>query len=109
MSRARGIAAPDPRLALAMCSACALSLSSFASFPALMPRLFAAWHMSTREAAFVNAAFYAGYMLVSPVLTALTDRMDARRLVLASCSLGVVSAAAFAAFTTCWMVRRTER
>lgn len=79
-----------------MCSACALSLSSFASFPALMPRLFEAWALSTREAAWVNAAFYAGYMLVSPVLTTLTDRVDARRLVLASCAVGVVSAVAFA-------------
>jgi MFS family permease len=80
-----------------MCSACALSLSSFASFPALLPRLFAEWEFGTREATFVNAAFYAGYVAVSPILTTLTDRADARRIVLASCALGVLTAAAFAA------------
>jgi MFS family permease len=80
-----------------MCSACALSLMSFASFPALMPRLFVEWQLSTRDATFVNAAFYAGYVAVSPILTTLTDRMDARRIVLTSCALGVVTAAAFAA------------
>ncbi len=80
-----------------MCSACALSLASFASFPALMPRLFVEWQLSTKDATFVNAGFYAGYVLVSPVLTALTDRMDARRIVLISCALGGATAAAFAA------------
>lgn len=80
-----------------MCSACALSLTSFGSFPALMPRLFAEWSLSTRDATFINAAFYGGYVSVSPILTALTDRADARRIVLASCVLGAVAAAAFAA------------
>ncbi|MFT3921158.1 MAG: MFS transporter [Myxococcales bacterium] len=80
-----------------MCSACTLSLTSFASFPALMPRLFVDWQLSTREATFVNAAFYAGYVLVSPVLTTLTDRVDARRIVLVSCALGALAAMAFAA------------
>jgi MFS family permease len=79
-----------------MCSACALSLASFGSFPALMPRLFSAWRMSTGEAALVNAGFYAGYMLVSPVVTTLTDRLDARRIVLASCALGTLAALVFA-------------
>jgi MFS family permease len=88
----------DPVLAAVSCSACALSLSSFASFPALMPRLFESWQLTTSAAAWVNAAFYAGYMLASPVLTTLTDRVDARRLVLASCALGALAAAAFAAF-----------
>jgi len=97
MKRAGSPFARDPFLAFAMCCACALSLSSFGSFPALMPRLFGDWALSTREATVVNAAFYAGYVLVSPVLTSLTDRVDARRIVLLSCVLGALAAAAFAA------------
>jgi MFS family permease len=88
----------DARLAFVVCLACALSLSSFGSFPALMPRLFVAWQLSTAQAAWVNAAFFAGYMLLSPILTSFTDRSDARRLVLLSCLLGVVSAGGFALF-----------
>ena len=62
-----------------------------------MPRLFVEWGLSTRDATFVNSAFYAGYVVVSPILATMTDRTDARRIVLASCALGGVTAAAFAA------------
>lgn len=85
-------------LTAAMCVACACSVASFGSYPALIPRLFAAGLVSTREATFVNSAFFAGYMLVAPLATSLTDRLDARRLVLPALSAGAVSALLFAVF-----------
>jgi MFS family permease len=93
-----GVPGRDRTLTLAMCVTCALSVAPFGSYPALLPRLFADGLVSTRDATFINAAFFAGYMLVAPVATTLTDRLDSRRLVLPALTLGAVCALCFAAF-----------
>jgi MFS family permease len=86
----------DRALTAAMCVACACSVASFGSYPALIPRLFAASLVTTREATFVNSSFFAGYMLVAPLATSLTDRVDARRLVLPALAAGALSSFLFA-------------
>ena len=49
--------------------------------PAVMaPHLIVAWGLSNAEAGLMAAAYAAGYMVAVPVLTALTDRYDARRI-----------------------------
>ncbi len=53
-------------------------MSGFSAVPALLPELQAAWRMSATEAGTLTGAFFAGYMVAVPLLTALTDRVDAR-------------------------------
>jgi len=82
-----------------LCLAHVASMSVFATYPALLPPLQAEWSMSNTEAGFVSGLFFAGYMAAVPVLTALTDRIDARRIYLAS---SVVAASGSAGFA--WLV-----
>ena len=52
--------------------------------PAVMPgHLMPAWHLSATEAGMMASAFAFGYTLAVPVLTTLTDRIDARIILLA--------------------------
>jgi len=56
----------------------------FSAVPALLPELSAAWHLSATQAGALTGAFFAGYMVSVPLLTALTDRVDARKIYLAA-------------------------
>ena len=55
------------------------SLLPHVAVPAVMPAyLIPEWHLSYAEAGLMAASYAAGYMLAVPVLTTLTDRIDAR-------------------------------
>jgi MFS family permease len=79
-----------------LCLAHVASMSVFSTYPALLPQLQAEWSMSNAGAGFVSGAFFAGYMAAVPVLTALTDRLDARRVYLASSVVAALGSAGFA-------------
>lgn len=72
------------------------SMTVFSTYPALLPQLQAQWLMSNTEAGFVSGLFFAGYMAAVPVLTALTDRVDARRIYLASSAVAALGSVGFA-------------
>jgi Na+/melibiose symporter-like transporter len=46
----------------------------------------------------VSGVYYAGYVMATPVLTSLTDRVDARRVYLFACLRSCVGAAGFMLF-----------
>lgn len=71
-------------------------MASYAGFFAQVPQLAAAWQLSPAAAGTVSGAFYAGYMLSVPILVTLTDRVDPRRVYLASMSVSAVATLAFA-------------
>lgn len=73
-------------LVLILCAAEVAAMTGFAAYPALLPTLRAAWGMSGAEAGLVGGAFFFGYMLAVPMLSGLTDRVDAKR-VFAVCSM----------------------
>jgi len=64
--------------------------------PAFLALLRDTWSISNSEAGFIGGAFFAGYMAAVPFLSALTDRIDARRIYIGSCLLAAVSNLAFA-------------
>ena len=78
-----------------MLAAHVLSMVGFATYSALLPELRDLWHLTNAEAGLVGSAFYAGYVATVPYWTALTDRIDARRVYLAG---GLLSAAGSAGF-----------
>lgn len=67
----------------------------FMTYAALLPQLRDAWQLSNAEAGIVSGMFFAGYVGTVSLWTALTDRVDARRVYLAG---GLIAAAASAAF-----------
>jgi len=84
------------RLTLLVCLAEILGLASIAVFPALLPTFQAEWQLSNTAAGWISAAYYAGYMILVPVLSGLTDRVDARRVMGLGAVLGVLTALGYA-------------
>src|SRR5262249_18368773 len=78
-----------------MCAAHVASMAGFSTYATLLPRLQDEWGMNNSQAGLISGVFFAGYMAAVPVLTSLTDRVDARRIYLAS---SFVAAAALTGF-----------
>jgi predicted MFS family arabinose efflux permease len=71
-------------LVTAMCVAQVCNLLPHVVVPAIMAQhLMPLWHLSAAQAGLMASAYAFGYMLAVPVLTALTDRYDARGILLA--------------------------
>jgi MFS family permease len=68
------------------------------SFPALLPQFRQLWSLSGSEAGLISGIYFAGYIVAVPVLSALTDRLDPRRIYVLSLLSGAVTAFGFAAF-----------
>src|SRR5215472_2059192 len=86
-------------LVAAMCIGQIGNLLPHVVVPAVMPQhLIPLWHLSATEAGFMASAFAIGYMLAVPVLTTLTDRMDARIILLAGSALSGLATLSFALF-----------
>lgn len=67
-------------LVLVMSLTQAAGLLGFAVLPALLPGFIAEWQLSGSDAGWLGGIFFAGYMAAVPVLSGLTDRVDARRI-----------------------------
>lgn len=79
-----------------MCTAEALSMTGFAAYTTLLPVLQREWGLSNSEAGLIGGIYYAGLVAATPILTSLTDRVDPRRIYLASCLVSFLGAAGFA-------------
>ena len=91
-----GRLSPGARIVALMCGAEILCMAGFATYPALLPVLRAGWGLSNTAAGFVGGILFFGYVGSVPVLTGLTDRIDARRVYLVSCLLAASGSALFA-------------
>lgn len=90
----------DARLLFLLCVAETLSMTGFAAWPGLLPQLQEVWHLNGKAAGAVGGAFFAGYMLAVPVLSGLTDRIDARRIYFFACLLAAAGCLGFALFAS---------
>jgi MFS family permease len=83
------------REVVAMCAAQACAQIGAFAVAALLPTLISAWSLSNTEAGWISGIYYAAYTLAVPLLSSLTDRVDAKRVYLGSVA---VTALAFAGF-----------
>lgn len=67
----------------------------FSTYPALLPELRDLWALSNSQAGVVGGMFFAGYVATVPFWTALTDRIDGRKVYLTG---GLLTAAGSAGF-----------
>jgi len=89
----------DPRrIALLLLAAHIVSMLGFSTFAALLPELRAEWRLTNSEAGVIAGMFFAGYVATVSYWTALTDRVDPRRVYLAGSLLTCVSSAGFGWF-----------
>jgi MFS family permease len=86
-----------PRIVAIVCLAEILSMTPFSMFLALQPQLQDAWSLSNTQSGWISSAYFAGYMLMVPLLGSLTDRVDARAVWLGACGLAGCGALGFAA------------
>ena len=86
-------------LVTAMCIAQVCNLLPHVVVPAIMAQhLMPLWHLSAAQAGLMASAYAFGYMLAVPVLTALTDRVDARGILLGGSAVSGLGAIAFGLF-----------
>jgi predicted MFS family arabinose efflux permease len=79
-----------------MCAAQGCAQIGAFSVAALIPTLIPAWSLTNTEAGWISGIYYAAYTLVVPLLSSLTDRVDAKRIYLGSVALTAVAFAGFA-------------
>jgi MFS family permease len=79
-----------------LCVAEVAGMAGVFAFPALLPHFMQIWELSGNQAGWINGIYFIGYTGAVPVLTSLTDRMDARRIYLAGCVIGILSNLGFA-------------
>jgi len=84
------------RLVFGLCAALALTMTGVFAFPALLPTFVAEWGLSKTEAGWIAGLYFAGYAGVAPPVIALTDRIDARLVMLGGTLTTAVAAAGFA-------------
>src|ERR1700693_5296894 len=87
-----------PRVIAWMCAAHVASMAGFSTYATLLPRLQDEWGMNNSQAGFLRGMFFAGYMAAVPLLTSLTDRVDARRVYCASSIVASVALLGLALF-----------
>jgi predicted MFS family arabinose efflux permease len=81
----------EARAVTFVCAAEILGLAGFSLVPALLPQFIANWSLSNAEAGWLAGMMSAGYMAAVLPLVALTDRMPARTIFLASSALNALS------------------
>ncbi len=84
------------RLIFVMSASLVLGLLGLSVLPALLPGFINIWNLSGTEAGWLNGIFFAGYMAGVPILITLTDRIDARKVFLASSALWFTTLMGFA-------------
>ncbi len=83
------------RIVAVLCTAGTVCLTGFAAFPALLPLLRDEWGLRNAEAGLISAMLFGGYVVAVPVLTSLTDRVDARRVYVCAAFVAALGALGF--------------
>ena len=93
---ARAIGGRSWLLIPAVCLCEVLTMAGFSAYWSLLPVLQPAWDMNNAAAGWLSGVFFGGYVVAVPFLAAVTDRVDARRIVLLGSALAAVGLAGMA-------------
>lgn len=83
-------------LIAALCFTEVLSMLAFATFPTLIPVFQDEWGLNNTAAGWISGIYFAGYVVAVGILTALTDRVDPKKVYLFSMVVSVVGALGYA-------------
>lgn len=88
---------PQPlQVTLLLCAAEVLGLAGLATFASLLPFFMQNWNLTNIQAGWLSAVYYGAYVVMAPLLTATTDRRDARSILLISLLVGGLASLGFA-------------
>ena len=83
-----------------VCLAEVLSMVSFAAWPLFLVDLQPLWGLSNFSTGWISGAYFIGYVLATPVLVGLTDRIDAKYIYIFASFLALIGALCFALFAS---------
>jgi len=86
------------KIIILICTAQTLGQIGAFSVPALLPTFIDAWELSKTQAGWITGIFYLGYVLSVPVLVALTDRVDPKRVYMFGVSMITIAGLGYAWF-----------
>jgi MFS family permease len=69
-----------------------------AAFASTLSELAGLWHIDATHAGWISSAYFLGYTAAVPLLVALTDRFDPRKIYLAGCLVGTCACVGFSQF-----------
>ncbi|CAB5114162.1 hypothetical protein D3OALGA1CA_2158 [Olavius algarvensis associated proteobacterium Delta 3] len=78
-----------------LCAIEILGLAGIATFPSLLPLFQSEWALTNTQAGWINAGYYAGYMLSVPLLSGLADKVDARKIVAVGGIIGFLASVGY--------------
>ncbi len=78
-----------------MFTATVLGMAGIVAYPALLPLFKSTWGLSNTGAGWISGVYFAGYAAAVPILAALTDRMDARRIVMFGLAISTIAPIGF--------------
>jgi MFS family permease len=84
------------RITLLLCATEVLGLAGIATFAALLPTFIQTWRLSNTQAGWLSAVYYGAYVTAVPLLTAWTDRQDAKRILSGGLVIGALASLGFA-------------
>ena len=73
-----------------------LALSSFALWPVFLIQLGTSWGLSNSDIGWIGGAYFFGYLVATPILVGLTDRLDARLIFIGGCGFTALGCVLFA-------------
>ena len=73
-----------------------LTLISFALWPVFLTKLGQEWGLTNTDIGWISGAYFFGYLIATPVLVGLTDRVDARLVFLGGCAFSSIGCLLFA-------------
>jgi MFS family permease len=91
---------PSTRLIVIACVAVILNMTGFLTVAAVLPDLFGAFSLTESRAGWLTGSTFAAYAITVPLFTALTDRMDARPVVVFSLIVCAISGFGFGLYAT---------
>jgi MFS family permease len=85
------------------------NLAALMTFAASLHEIAVDWSLNASEAGWIGGIYFAGYAIAVPFMASATDRIDGRRLYVASALVGAVASFAFAAFAHSFAVAMVLR
>ena len=73
---------------------------AFATFPTLLPGFQTEWGLTNTQAGWISGVYFFGYVVAVGVLTALTDRVDPKKVYIGSLLLSVLAAVGFGLYAS---------
>ncbi len=90
---------PSPlRLVAGVVLAQTCGMLGSATFASTLTEIARLWHLDSTHAGWISSAYFLGYTVAVPLLVAITDRFDPRKIYLAGCLIGACAGVGFARF-----------